>query len=374
MWKWRPRIAALIGNGFSIPYNTDLMVPNLTKSVVDAFEPLTGGAAEAALSEFAGNFHGYAEDDFEALLTPLESVGSALMHLAALRQLGASGSQNLEDALQTSAAFCQDAYRVGLGTVLQLIANAGARQGNESFHQATVVEPCRRMSDLKRFGPLSVATLNYDGLLHSGFLDCLGKSELDDLSAGYEQRTLMPDGKTPLSCHPLRDRADLRKKSQVHLLNLHGSLGWLEDESGAMWKFQLDDLRNCGYWEAFKAGETPFNPVVVLTNRKRRRVSEAPFNLAYALFEERLLNSDRWLIAGYSLGDEPLNAIFRRATAARKKWGKPPRVLVLSIGDDEDSLRASVTSKLGIDDAALRVDLTGLPGSIGGAEWEKWAA
>jgi len=350
-----------------------LSVPELTRGIVDEFSTLAGGDAEKALASFSEQFHGFQSDDFEALLSPIESVGLALTHLSGLQALGQKGPEKLEKALSEVAKFCRDVYRIGFGTALELVASAATGKGHE-VHNETVVAPCKTIAELDSADPIAVATLNYDGLLHSGFLDCLGSTALDDLGAGYETNHLAPTGEPHLPCHPMRLASEFRRSSRVHLLNLHGSLAWLEDPAmESVHKFQLQSLRHLSYWSEFKAGTAAMNPVVVLTNRKQNRIREAPFSLAYSVFEERLQAADRWLIAGYAFGDEPVNAVFRRCSAARAKWGAPTRLLVLGKGGDPAAVAATVETRLGVRPEDLAMDLSGLPSSVGGDAWNVWA-
>lgn len=115
-------------------------------------------------------------------------------------------------------------------------------------------------------------------------------------------------------------------------------------------------------------------PVVVLTNRKTEVVREWPFRLAYGLFEQRLAHSDRWLIAGYSFGDAPVNAALRLANEERRRRGRTtPRLLVIGKGGDQAQLRARAARAVGLPLTQVRADTSGLPEATRRPLWRGWA-
>lgn len=367
------RFACLIGNGFSASYNDQLLVPHLTQGIVDELAQLSGGDAAQALASFARKFEGYKEGDFESILTPLESVGGALQHLTRLAPLGSEAPSEISQALESSATFVRDVYRLGFGTVLRLVANRSRGMGDEVFTR-TVVETCRRISQLRSRGAIAIGTLNYDGLLHAGFLKCLRRSQVADLSAGYNKSRLAPVGTRTLACQLFRSTDDL-PRAEVHIINLHGSLSWLQEpDTGQIWKFEMEDLREVSYWNSFMNAQVSMYPTLVLTNRKDEAVRQAQFNFAYEVFERRLANANRWLIAGYSLGDIPVNNAIRRAYRSRERWRKTkPKVLVLDKGGTEDALVERISNATGISETVITADVQGLPDSIRTPAWQQWA-
>lgn len=217
---------------------------------------------------------------------------------------------------------------------------------------------------------LSVATLNYDGLAHSVLLDHV--NNLADLGHGLEgARHEIADGVTLLA-QRLRYLDDI-PAGRLRLLQLHGSLGWLiHPDTGVVWAFRLDDLRHHDYWDLLQCGATQWQPSVVLTDRKGPVVGSWPFDLAYRAFHRDLLRSERWLIAGYGLGDEPVNRALTEARQQACQHGDAPRLLV--IGHDEPAtLRQRVHDQLNWpNDHTLHVDGSGVPEAVNAAAWQEW--
>src|SRR5688500_9874206 len=98
--------------------------------------------------------------------------------------------------------FIDRLYTLGFVTTLELISNRAQGQG-ETIFAGTIVKTCDALSGLRSGSPISIATLNYDGLVHAGFLRCLGTRAISDLSAGYGSTVWQPDGKTRLTANPL---------------------------------------------------------------------------------------------------------------------------------------------------------------------------
>lgn len=102
-------------------------------------------------------------------------------------------------------------------------------------------------------------------------------------------------------------------------------------------------------------------------------MSADPFALAYQLLADAFINADRWLVAGYSFQDTPVNAMLSSAFARRAAVGQTaPRILILDIGDEAE-VRGQVTPHLP-NGAAFECDTTGLPDSIAGERWLAWSA
>ena len=150
--------------------------------------------------------------------------------------------------------------------------------------------------DLAEPHRLGVATLNYDGLTHAGLLKH-GKPA--DPAHGFQNHShTVVRGRKPIDGFALRQSDDI-PDDKTPLIQLHGSLGWLRHpETGSVLRFTLDDLRAIDYWSEWGAGNTNWSPVVVLTDQKERTIVRRPFALAYDIFQQRLIASDRWLIGG----------------------------------------------------------------------------
>ena len=221
--------ACLIGNGMSIAYNEELTVPRLTEDLLSLF--LHAGASEPqqALARFADVQSRIPGDQFEALLGPLSSTADALSYLPGLATLAqAAGADEVVSALHTASTFLGDVHRVGLAITLGHIAQRS--QGGR--YDEIVTRTAQELIELGPPGDLSVATLNYDGLLHSGMMeagqDSWGQTmfPIVDLAAGYSEATWEVTPTDRLVGHPLRVEDDLLP-DRAALLQLHGSLGWL---------------------------------------------------------------------------------------------------------------------------------------------------
>jgi hypothetical protein len=106
-------------------------------------------------------------------------------------------------------------------------------------------------------------------------------------------------------------------------------------------------------------------------------VSQWPFALAYESFTRRLVDADRWLIAGYGLGDDPVNSAFRQALEIRRRVRRrpaDPALLVVDRGDDVDAHRDDVARAIGIRSDAVTVSLAGIPTVLDTEEWHDWAS
>lgn len=344
----------------------------LTAGLIGEFASLSGGKAESALAGFARRFPRYQEGNFEALIGPLEAVSGALPHLQKLTALATDAPEEIGPALATTSSFVKTLYRVGFGTALGLIAERGQGVGESAFMDV-VVRTCQAVADLNPDGPTVVGTLNYDGLLHAGFLEAVSTSGMTDLAGGYDPVTATPDGTTACTGYPLRTEDNLQW-APVQLLNLHGSLAWLADpDTGEAWKFELERLREMNYWDALRTGKAHLLPVVVLTNRKSERVLTWPFYLGYRAFEARMALANKWLIAGYSFRDESVNKALSRAANERASAGHaPPEILVVTTRS-EVPFRAKVVQAIGVSAKRIRVQASGLPNAVSTSTWDEWS-
>jgi hypothetical protein len=232
------------------------------------------------------------------------------------------------------------------------------------------------MEELAHPSDTTVATLNYDGLLHYGFLHDSDGSDWCDMADGRGRQVEPADFSDgfPLPSWPLRTSMNF-VNNRARLLNLHGSLGWLRHSSSSLVpyrKFRLDDLRGSDYWSKLNRGETDWEPVVVLTSAKDSVPERYPYSLAYGALQASLVESDHWLIAGYGFGDSPVNDTFRRAVAARRRLGAAePRVLI--IGTDSRRKLKADSRRLGLTTSSVSATDVGLPDAVRGPEWEIWA-
>jgi hypothetical protein len=373
----RPRAVCLFGNGLSIAYNPALSVESLTARLLEDMSRLAGSKAADALSRFAVDLRGTESPQLEDLLGPLDSMANALPDLTGLKELATSEDKSLVSCINTVGAFTRDVYRVGVAVVLRAIAELGIEASPGSFDD-TVRLVCERLLEAEFDEPLTIGTLNYDGLLTAALLDLGGPRKiLSDMGHGaYEAlRRVSESRKDESRCWPVRRTDDFIRR--VHLIHLHGSLAWLRDPEGDVWKFELDELRTdrgwpSPLWDDLIEDRTDLTPSVVLTDQKGPATQVWPFSLAYAVFEHRLIESERWLIAGYSFGDKPLNETLRRAHGMRAiKKTRPPKLLVIDLGD-ADRIRATVETAIGR--APDLIDGSGLPEATDAAAFHEWIA
>ena len=261
-------------------------------------------------------------------------------------------------------------HQIGLGTALNLIADRAHGQGEDAREKAVGVL-VGGLCALAGGDRLTLATLNYDGLLMSA----LDESKVADLARGGPGQSLTIAAGIELPCWPLREIDDLPEDRQIHLLQLHGSLGWVRRPDGTVHKFKIDSLRTKDFWNLVASGKTDSRPVVVLTDRKETIVRTPPFALAYEILRDRLMGATHWCIAGYGFLDVPVNKTLGRVIALRRDLGlDEPKLLVLGHGD-ADTLKATVQGALKAPPLSnLFVDGEGMPASVHGAAWSDWAA
>lgn len=363
-------MTCLIGNGQSIAYNPDLTTAALKDAIVQRFEGLAGSEAAEALSKFAASVAGEdPESNFEKLLGPLDTVTLALPVLEALAGLAEGAEAATIDALAHVTSFTRKAHTLGIAQALQEIAEKS--HGNWGEFDAKVQPLCTALLELPEMDNLTVATLNYDGLLHAGLIDADGVA---DLALGYgHTEKLLVEGGHPTQVAPLRTADDFPAHANRLVIQLHGSLGWVRI-NGSVWKVPIDTLRTLNFWQALTEESALGEPVVVLTDRKEAAVTAQPFALAYDIFGDRLARSSRWLIAGYGFGDRPVNSALARALAQRRSFGAPdPTVLVIGHSPPV-ALKERAQTALEVDDLEPLADGSGLPDAVGGAAWEEWKA
>ena len=378
------RFACLIGNGLSLSFNEELSVPKLTEWLLGAFRQ-EGGTLEA-LARFAQSA-GTPAETFEQLLGPLDRTARSLPHLEGLLQVATEFDRpDLRTALSELATFASRLHDLGLGVVLQRISDMGAAVETPEFER-TVLPVCASLKALPG-GSVAVATLNYDALLPAAFIRL---DDVDPWSGTAREMSDLGDGRSPSHCEPvdderidtyeLRARSDLLPR-KIMLLNLHGSLSWLhETRTGRMHKAAaLGKLRDIGYWDYLKRGNAQCRPLVVLTDQKADVVSDPPFSVAYDGFQEALVAADHWLIAGYGLGDRPVNVALLQAVeslrriAARKGVDpRLPQVLVIDKDCIVDEKRQEVCQLLRLPFENVMIEPAGLPDAISQDTWVAWS-
>lgn len=215
----------LIGNGVSIAYNPELAVPALTRRV---FQALDGGTGSTRVFEYFAQRCGATGAGLEDVLGALDQMSAAL---PILQNLVSSGLASVEgaNALADSSNLIATMYQFGVSHALEIID--GLAQGQPASF--AVIEDLH--NSLPDPDALTVATLNYDGLLSSALLE--GRDYLFDLATGYLRRSFrIVDDQDQISGYRLRERDDLGARS---LINLHGSMGWLQHPAHGCWRFPL---------------------------------------------------------------------------------------------------------------------------------------
>jgi hypothetical protein len=367
-------VVCLLGNGVSIAYNPSLSVASLTTDLMAKFRDAGASEPEQALASFAHTVASSAHDQFEQLLGPLSTTALGLASLQSLAPIVAG--TRVEQSLHETSEFLSTVHRIGVAITLGHIAERSI--GSDSDSRSVVETLGTALGKLIPASKLSVATLNYDGLTHAALFDAwsdvwgLPQGYICDLAHGAFEQDVDVTPQITLPAHGIRRFDDLML-GRAAVLQLHGSLGWLRDSAGDVWKFKLQDLRDANYWQALREDNVLVTPTVVLTDRKTAAVGEWPFALAYEAFMSRLLRASSWLIAGYSFGDEPVNRMLKTAMHLRRDRDKVnTNVLVLDKSADSESTSRKAAQALGVAPGALLVDVQGLPESIGSTAWEEW--
>ena len=160
------RFAALLGNGVSLAYNSNLAVSNLTTELVTEFLALGATDPERALKKLAEESHRAADGGFESMLGPLEATSTSLEALADLVPLLVSTVA--ANQLLLTQMFVKEIHRVGLAIVLDKIAKHSIGVGGSAF--GAIEDFGDALKSLSVPSHLAVATLKYDGLTHAGLL------------------------------------------------------------------------------------------------------------------------------------------------------------------------------------------------------------
>lgn len=323
-------VACLVGNGFSIAYSRELNIASITAKLIETLSgaELSGEAASHWISAVT-HLTGTPPDKgvFETLLGPIERIPDALAAFDALQKLmpNSSESSDASRAITECAKLLRSFYQMGAGLTLSIIDEAahGSLDGERQV-LLDLVDKIFKFSELR--GGVSFGTLNYDSLLNSAVIEASNQDTAD--LADPRECTLMEVGNgASIQGLWLRKTDDL-PAGRSPIYDLHGSLAWWRESAvdGRVAKFTMRDLRCHEVLEKWKSGDLNWSPAVLMTDQKSRTSQNFPFSLAYRAFEQRLINSDIWIIVGYSFGDEPVNEMLRRAS---NQGGGSQRILVI---------------------------------------------
>ncbi|TDV43690.1 SIR2 family protein [Actinophytocola oryzae] len=321
-------ITVLMGNGVSIADNPDLNVTSLSTRLADEFAKLGGDQANEVLAHLANAINPEDEPSgFESILGPLDLMATALAAIAPLPAMFGTDQTEIVNQIEASSGFLRTVYTRGVAITLRAIDKESI--STSTLDKSVTTRFVEAVKALDRSSSVTIATLNYDSLLLQGVLD--DSSNVSDLAAGYAKSSSSITDEALVDCWAIRG-VDNLPPSPIVVIQLHGSLGWLNSPEGRVYKFRLGDLRAVEYWERLEQGRTLWTPAVVLTSQagKVRLVAEHPFSLAYEAFLGRLRASDIWIICGYGFGDQILN---RRLGEIFRSSAKVRRVLVITYGE-----------------------------------------
>ncbi|MGZ0069456.1 hypothetical protein [Microbacterium arborescens] len=338
-------VAVLVGNGLSIAFNQNLLLPNITKQVRKRIMNSGDGGkkvvramrslADATLPAGQNSHH-----DFERLVGAFGAESSTLKHLQALARVSHPDDHDLRKAIRKTTAFARELRDLGTGHVLEVVYENSRSSYTESEPLNELLRAIYRAFP----GTISFGNLNYDTILLAALM-AVDTRGFADLGHGWK-RCRLGDGK--IAASQLRDTAsDFPTLTQypVQLLHLHGSLTyWATQDGSQLGKLDRSDVQAHRLFKKLREGKTDLRPLVVL-NRERQKIEDVedqPFKLAYEMFERGLVRSDHWLIIGYSFRDVAVNDLLRREFIGREQ---KPKVLVVTQGKSPS--REEITAALG---------------------------
>lgn len=333
--------AVLVGNGLSIAFNPDLTLASITREMIvrmrDAAED--GDAVLHAMHEIARRSTALDEvtdDDFEKLVGAFDSQAVTLEELVKLAELVEADDESLISSIREVSKFSQRVRDRGISFVLEVVTERS--RADHELHAAlhdTISAIYEKFEGRVTFG-----NLNYDTLLLSALLAT--NAPMADLGRGVQfveisvvDRDDPDEPPVTYRAQRLRTRLDFPPgdRYRVRLLHLHGSLTFWGEVDGEQYiKVPVHSLRDHDMWSGLREGEPKWRPAVVLANQrdKARHVERYPFALGYEGFAASLVESDHWLIIGYSFRDACVNDVLRAEFLRRKI---KPSVLVSTFGD-----------------------------------------
>ncbi len=238
------RIAALIGNGCSIPYNPGLAMGPLTERVLATLASGEGaeGALSHALDQLAAASTSVETDRirvFEELFGPLERLGRGLQAVEELAALLAP-TPEFSDPLRQAHDLAHRLRQSTVGAALHVVADLSTGQGAAA--QQPLVDLVQWLfEESGEVGLVRIFTLNYDALVDSAALQVGGQPMISDMANGFGavQVEILPNLSVP--AYTLRDDDELLRR--VILYHLHGSLQWIRRGDSLFKTADLDDLR-----------------------------------------------------------------------------------------------------------------------------------
>ncbi|WP_157641474.1 SIR2 family protein [Longispora albida] len=251
---------------------------------------------------------------FEELLGPLDRLVDTLVELMAIEGIF---RQRKRKPFRLTSSRIATLYRHGAGIVLEEVAEASIirKSSPEWLRYRAFIDWMENVRDSRR---LNCFTLNYDALLDGAFLE--RDSDMADEAAPFKPTILTDRRHGSIPVFKLRDPdrfSAVPPKTKVLLNHLHGSVQWVE-HAGEIYKAgNLQELRSARVFQYDPNGDAFYNPAVVLTDRKSQIVRRQPFESAYRNFSASLERAEGIVIAGYGLGDVPVNVTIRKALTAK---------------------------------------------------------
>lgn len=372
-------VAVLMGNGVSIAATPLLRIPSINYEVnlrINRSDPssLPAQIMQDVASKMTGK---HAGDNFEAVYGVLDQHREALKMLEKVASVTGRHDLGKARTLADAADIVDELHRFGVSHVLEVIA---ARSRACYDDRGPVERFIEAILAVTASGTITIGNLNYDSLVMAVLSDRYAPRFCDMTDGRFANAFEVIPGTGNLLGRPIRTTQDFPSR-KVTLLHLHGSLAWLRAPTalgGHVYRFDIGTLRDLGFWQAWREGDTNWGPEVVLTNQvtKATAVGQYPFAFGYEAFEKRLLTADRWIIAGYSLGDACVNQAL--ATAFRKRKVAPR---IMFIGHGPSPSQEAILDALDWDpwvspdpSAFLYVHRGGLESVTASAPWKIWAA
>lgn len=284
----------VLGNGLSIPPTGGRL------NVVGITEKLWEWLDEEDLKDFVEDLQEWAKPqmigldpeahnyDFELVAGSLHRLGRAVASLTSLADLSVDAAEGLLQASEELTGL----YRRIVAYVLLQVDNAAwdhdEKVGLVEWDGLNAM--VKSLCELHRKEAVAIYTLNYDSLLMSALL---------------EHTQWVYDGFRGLGFN-----YPLDPWRNIALYPLHGSIGIYTDETGALHKRTLEEVRDEELLERWAAGEDNGElPRVVLGDTKDSSTLLEPFASYYNQLAGDLVypGTQEVIVGGYGFGDRPLN-------------------------------------------------------------------
>ena len=210
-----------------------------------------------------------ADRNFEALVAPFDEIVDVTKMMDRLAVIAGDRRLAVQRSLRESSQFALDVRRHAVSHILEVIA---ARSKAKHHLIGGVHQFISAVVDSSSGGEVTFGNLNYDSLAMAALCNLYEDRmcDLTDGRYGVKYVEVVPDW--PMAGRPLRTTGNMPMSRKISLLHLHGSLTWLHNRStNQYYRFGVEDLRDSDYWAAWRAGESDWEPVVVLTNQNSGR-------------------------------------------------------------------------------------------------------